>query len=218
MIYESIWRSSDYLSQWKMKVILEVFFFCATASMQKVIKWKHNKVKIVKGKEDYCVIVTWFWVKGTVVNVSLQLVLISAWFTEIYSDCWTYIMHESVYMNLGHHVCPCRNTSTNSIQLHLLDFPFTFREVFYSVSYVNTLCKALNTSIEKYLSVKILGHPVTVVIIILKSNGNYFLSDFLFLLRICGSVHSFGFSHICLLDKVKNEPSLQSALWRAQKY
>lgn len=157
MIYESIWRSIDYLSQCKMKVILSSYF-CVTASMQKVIKWKHNKVGIVKKeKKDYCVVVTWFWVKGTVVNVSLQLVLISARFTEIYFDCWTYIMHESVYMNLGHHVCPCRNTSTNSIQLHLLDFnifllPSEKSFIYYHIKNVNTFCKALNTSIEKNIS------------------------------------------------------------------
>lgn len=120
------------------------------------------------------------------VNVSLQLVLISARFTEIYFDCWTYIMHESVYMNLGHHVCPCRNTSTNSIQLHLLDFNiFLLHSDKYFMPYqnknVNTFCKALNTSIGKYLSVKLLGHPVEVVIIIIKSNENYFLTYFLFL-------------------------------------
>lgn len=132
------------------------------------------------------------------VNVSLQLVLISARFTEIYFDCWTYIMHESVYMNLGHHVCPCRNTSTNSIQLHILDFnifllPSDKSFIPYHIKNVNTFCKALNHSIEKYLSVKILGHPVEVVIIILKSNGITFFLIFLNLLSNVDQYIHLGF-------------------------
>lgn len=84
-------------------------YFCESVEINK----EKPNIEIVQ-KEDYYVVVTCFWLKG---NMSLQLMLISARITEICTDCWTYIMHD---MDVGHHVCPCRNT--NSILLHLVYF------------------------------------------------------------------------------------------------
>lgn len=90
-------------------------------------KTKHGKSNseirlLAYQKMSRCLVVAAFGGESAVVSLPAQLALVSAWFSEIYTDCWTCIMHECVHMHLDHHVCPCRNASTNGTQSHFALF------------------------------------------------------------------------------------------------
>lgn len=92
------------------------------------------------------------------------VITISAYFCPIHWDLlWLLDIHNAwvcLYELGPHHVCPCRNTSTNSIQLDFFYYYYCFYIFYYcvlysSVSLINchvenvlTLYKAFNTLIE----------------------------------------------------------------------